>query len=108
MPRGISVGNLAANGALSIKVQTMSASEFGLLVTGTAGVFGSLALEGGDGEGNDESIYVSDTDGSAAAIAAIAANGLYMFRALCDTLTFTLSASTTPDIDLILYPKPRS
>jgi hypothetical protein len=104
---GITVGTFAANGSLVLPIHALWGTRFTLLVTGTAGVFGAIALKGGTSAVR-EVIYVTNpAAGSTHTALAIDAVGAYTFDVCCESMEFVLSGSTTPDLDLVLFPEAR-
>jgi hypothetical protein len=107
MSRGIPVGNFAANGSLLLSLEGMWGTKFTILITGTAGVFGAIVIEGGTSSNREEIQVTNPAAGSTHSQLAIGGYGAYTFDACCDMLEFVLSGSTTPDIDLVLFPELR-
>jgi hypothetical protein len=111
MSKGIIVGNLTANGSLFINIEGFSGTRFTLKVDGVTLSGGSLAVKGGDGV-NYEPVMVTDpTDGTHAALAVAGGSstmGSQSFDACCSHLEFELTGATSPDVDVTLFPEPRS
>lgn len=106
MPKGVSVGNLSADGSLYCNVEGLSADLYSLLLTGGFGG-GDLAIKGGDGT-VFEAVRISDPSaGVLHSNIEMSAAGLYTFRALCARLEFELSGSAGPDLDITIFPAPR-
>ena len=106
MSKGISLGNLAADGSLTINVSGFSSTRFGLHSSGDDGG-GILAIKGGDGT-NNQVLFITDPADASHSGIIMTAPGLIVFDALCEQLEFVLGVSTNPDLDLVLFPQPRS
>lgn len=107
MSLGTVVGNFAGNGALVVSVEEYFAGKYSLLVTGTAGVFGTLTVKGGTGAAREVVKVTDPTNGASHSDLVIGAVGAYVFEVQCDSLEFVLAGSTTPDLDLTLFPESR-
>jgi len=100
--KGTSLGNLSANGALSLDIQTFFTTRFSLFAEGDWGSGGSLAFEGGDGTVFVPITVTSPYDGAHSALVATL-DGIYTFEAVCHFLRFTLSLATNPDLNITLF-----
>jgi len=106
MSKGISLGNLAANGALGISIQEYAATRFSIYLGGTSIGAGDLAVEGGVA-GDLQPVMITDPTNGAHSAIILSVLGLYTFDACCAYLNFDLTGSTNPDLDLTLFPEPR-
>lgn len=105
MPKGIIVGTLTGNGSLFVNVQPLFATRFTLIVSGT--VNGSLVVKGGTATVREDVMVTSPSAGQTHNNFPIGLVGAYTFEAICEELEFALTGSTSPDMDLVLYPEAR-
>jgi hypothetical protein len=104
--KGIVLGELTANGTLSLDATSIFGGRYGVLLTGSIGA-GNVTVKGGDGT-NQEVVQVIDpTDGSGSPIATWTTVGLFLIDALCRKLDFVLAGSTTPTLTIVVFPEGR-
>jgi hypothetical protein len=109
MSKGISLGNFSGDGNFVQQVEAYSSSRYSLFLDGDFGGGAVTVLGSADGVNYAAVMLTDPAEGATHTAISISLNpGLYTFTALCAFLKVVMTGSTGPDLDVTLFPEPRS
>ena len=111
--KGIFVGTLDSTpSSVDINISRLSATRFTARFDGITFSGSTVYIQGGDGTVFENVKVTSPASGvihtSLDITGAASSMGSYTFDAVCSHLRFNLTGGANPDVDITLFPEPRS